>query len=331
MINLSEAMARVPGLVVANRNNYAQDLQISSRGFGARAGFGVRGVRLYTDGIPASMPDGQGQVSHFDLAGAQRVEVLRGPFSVLYGNSSGGVIAAVSAPVRTGQFETGLDIGEHGLRQWRVSAAAPLGPGFEARIGASGLEWDGFRPQSSASKTSANARLAWQGERDRVIVLASVLDQPADDPARPDRVQFDADPYQTTPQATQFDTRKTLSQQQAGARWTHRFAATGPLAESAVTAYFGERSVTQWLAIAAGTQGNPRTRRRRDRLRSLLRRCRCPPDLALRRRRPRHRRGHRAPARRPARFPQLHRHGGRAHLRRHRRTAPRREQQRDQS
>jgi iron complex outermembrane recepter protein len=258
MVNLSEAMARVPGLVVANRNNYAQDLQISSRGFGARAGFGVRGVRLYTDGIPASMPDGQGQVSHFDLANAQRVEVLRGPFSVLYGNSSGGVIAAVSAPVRAGQFETSLDLGRFGLRQWRVTAAAPLGDGFEARVGASGLEWDGFRPQSSASKTSANARLAWQGERDRVIVLASALDQPADDPLGLTRVQFDADPYQTTPQATQFDTRKTLGQQQAGARWTHRFANAGPLADSAVTAYFGERSVTQWLAIAAGTQGNPR-------------------------------------------------------------------------
>ncbi|MEY2873588.1 MAG: hypothetical protein RLZZ373_959, partial [Pseudomonadota bacterium] len=93
MVNLSEALLAVPGLVVANRNNYAQDLQISSRGFGARAGFGVRGLRLYADGIPASMPDGQGQVAHFDLAGAERVEVLRGPFSALYGNSSGGVIA----------------------------------------------------------------------------------------------------------------------------------------------------------------------------------------------------------------------------------------------
>ena len=97
MVNLSEAMARVPGLVVNLRNNYAQDLQISSRGFGARASFGVRGMRLYTDGIPAAGPDGQGQVSHFDLAGAARVEVLRGPFSALYGNGSGGVISLLSS------------------------------------------------------------------------------------------------------------------------------------------------------------------------------------------------------------------------------------------
>ena len=100
MINLSEALNRVPGLTANNRQNYAQDLQLSSRGFGARAPFGVRGLRLYTDGIPATMPDGQGQVTHFDLASAARVEVLRGPFSALYGNSSGGVIALVSAPVR---------------------------------------------------------------------------------------------------------------------------------------------------------------------------------------------------------------------------------------
>ncbi len=66
-INLSESLVRVPGVFAANRNNYAQDLQISSRGFGARATFGVRGVRLYQDFIPATMPDGQGQTGSFSL------------------------------------------------------------------------------------------------------------------------------------------------------------------------------------------------------------------------------------------------------------------------
>ena len=83
-VNLSEALARVPGVVALNRQNYAQDIQISSRGFGARSTFGVRGLRLYVDGIPATGPDGQGQVSHFDLASAARIEVLRGPFTALY-------------------------------------------------------------------------------------------------------------------------------------------------------------------------------------------------------------------------------------------------------
>ena len=87
-VNLSESTARIPGLVVQNRQNYAQDLQISSRGFGTRATFGVRGMRLIADGIPASMPDGQGQASTFDLGSAERIEILRGPFSVLHGNAA---------------------------------------------------------------------------------------------------------------------------------------------------------------------------------------------------------------------------------------------------
>src|ERR1022692_4771063 len=92
-VNLSESLDEVPGASVENRQNYAQDLQISIRGFGARSSFGVRGVRLYSDGIPGTMPDGQGQFSQFDLGSSGRMEVLRGPFSALYGNSSGGVIA----------------------------------------------------------------------------------------------------------------------------------------------------------------------------------------------------------------------------------------------
>src|SRR5689334_10267328 len=91
-VNLSEALVQVPGVFAANRQNYAQDLQVSSRGFGARATFGVRGVRLYQDGIPATMPDGQGQTGSFSLLSTERIEVLRGPFSTMYGNSSGGVI-----------------------------------------------------------------------------------------------------------------------------------------------------------------------------------------------------------------------------------------------
>ena len=258
LVNLSEAMARVPGLVVANRNNYAQDLQISARGFGARAGFGVRGLRLYSDGIPASMPDGQGQVSHFDLAGAERVEVLRGPFSVLYGNSSGGVIALFSAPVREGRAEAAVDVGSFGLRQLRASVGTPLGNGFDMRASAAALVWDGFRPHSEAQKNSGQVRLGFDGGADKVVLQLGALEQPADDPLGLTRAQFDADPYQTTPEAAQFNTRKVARQLQLGASWRHRFEAAGPLRESTLMAYRGERSVVQWLAIAAGTQSNPR-------------------------------------------------------------------------
>jgi iron complex outermembrane receptor protein len=256
-VNLSESLARVPGLVVANRSNYAQDLQISSRGFGARAGFGVRGIRLLADGIPASGPDGQGQVSQFDLAGAERVEVLRGPFSVLYGNSSGGVISLISAPVRRFEAEGAVDLGSFGLRQLRAGVAAPLAGGFSIKAGASLMNIEGFRPRSRAQRELGNVRLAWQGELDSVVLTAGAWRQPAQDPLGLSRAQFDADPLQTTPEAARFDVRKTSSQDQWGASWKHRWA-DGALRDVQLVAYGGRRSVTQWLAIAAATQAPPR-------------------------------------------------------------------------
>ena len=89
---LSESLIRVPGITAQNRTQSAQDPQISSRGFGSRSSFGVRGIRLYVDGIPLTMPDGQGQPGVVDLSAIKSIEVMRGPFSALYGNSSGGVI-----------------------------------------------------------------------------------------------------------------------------------------------------------------------------------------------------------------------------------------------
>ena len=93
-VNLSESLNRVPGLTILHRQNYAQDLQVSIRGFGARSAFGIRGIRLLVDGIPATTPDGQGQGSSISLTSTDRIEVLRGPLAQLYGNSAGGVIQA---------------------------------------------------------------------------------------------------------------------------------------------------------------------------------------------------------------------------------------------
>lgn len=263
-LNLSETLARVPGLTVANRSNYAQDLQINSRGFGARSSFGVRGIRLYTDGIPASMPDGSGQVSHFDLAGAQRIEVLRGPFSALYGNSSGGVISLFSAPVRERHVQIDGDTGSFGTRQVRATLQTPLsdtpGRGFDLRASLSRFETDGFREQSEAERTLGTVRLGWTGAQDSVVLQFNHIDQPAEDPLGLNRADFDADPDQTAdvalpqtdPSQNRFNTRKTVKQSQLGLAWRHRFASAGPLQESAVTAYTGTREVRQFQSIFPG-------------------------------------------------------------------------------
>ncbi len=248
MINASEALVRVPGLVASNRSNYAQDLQISSRGFGARATFGVRGLRLYADGIPATGPDGQGQVSHFDLAGAERIEVLRGPFSALYGNSSGGVIAIHTAPVARTEVAARAGAGSFGLRQLGVEGSALLGDGLDLRASASTMRLDGFRPQSAAEKHQAAARLGWRRDADQITLLFNHLDQPADDPLGLTRAQFELGPEQTAASAIDYDTRKTARQTQLGASWRHRYG-QGLLRESALAAYAGTRDITQYLSI----------------------------------------------------------------------------------
>ena len=94
-VNLSESLGQVPGVLVQNRYDYAEGEQVSIRGFGATALFGVQGVRLIVDGIPATMPDGQGEPQIVDLPSAGRIDVLEGPFSALYGNAAGGVILVV--------------------------------------------------------------------------------------------------------------------------------------------------------------------------------------------------------------------------------------------
>jgi iron complex outermembrane receptor protein len=258
MVNLSETLNQVPGLVANLRNNYAQDQQISSRGFGARSTFGIRGLRLYTDNIPATMPDGQGQVSHFDLAGAARIEVLRGPFSALYGANSGGVISLISAAPTQRAYSIDGDVGSNGLWQARLGVEAPLANGWSIVAQASEFRTDGVRPHSEAERTLGNLRLGWLGSSDSVTILLNSINQPAQDPLGLNRAQFDADPYQTTPQAIEFNTRKRSGQTQLGGTWRHRFEDAGALSESVLTLYAGQRSVTQWQSIPVATQAPPR-------------------------------------------------------------------------
>jgi iron complex outermembrane receptor protein len=249
-INLSESLGRVPGIVVQNRQNYAQDLQISSRGFGGRSTFGIRGLRLITDGIPASFPDGQGQVSHFDLGSAQSVEVLRGPFAVMYGNASGGVINVVTErgePGVTGDFSLGtFRTSRYGLK---LGGAVGDGDGL---VSASRFHTDGSRQHSAADREQLNAKLALPLSPDSTFTLvANSFDSPnVQDPLGLSRVQMNADPKQVAATALQFDTRKTASQNQFGAALAQKFAGWTLNASF----YGGHRDVRQYLAIPVATQ-----------------------------------------------------------------------------
>ena len=255
-VNLSEYLDLVPGVLARNRGNYAQDEQISIRGFGARSTFGVRGVRLYIDGIPATMPDGQGQVSHFNLDSAARIEVLRGPFSALYGNSSGGVIELFSAdgsdPARVGLSLVGAG---HGFGRASVNARGIAGA-FDYNAALTHFRTDGWRAHSAARRESGHAKLGWNiGDGARLTVVANTLSIPeAQDPLGLTRAQFEADPDQVAAVAELFDTRKSVRQHQLGTIWEQALADGHAMR---LLAYGGRREVEQFLSVPVAAQANP--------------------------------------------------------------------------
>lgn len=256
-VNLSETLGRVPGLTVLDRSNYAQDLQISIRGFGARASFGVRGVRLYVDGVPATSPDGQGQVSHFPLGAAERIEVLRGPFSALYGNSSGGVIALTSElKPQAPRFTPNGAIGSFGTWRAGLNAVGGSEP-YAFALEAGRFRTDGHRDHSAARRDAVNLRVAFlDAPIGRARISLNAIDMPdTQDPLGLTRAQYDADPKQVAAPALQFNTRKSTRQATLGASAESAFGRSATL-NTAV--WLGTRSITQFQAIPVAAQANPR-------------------------------------------------------------------------
>jgi iron complex outermembrane receptor protein len=255
MVNLSESLPRVPGIVVQNRQNYAQDLQVSSRGFGSRATFGIRGIRLYADGIPASMPDGQGQAANFDLGSAERIEVLRGPFSAMYGNASGGVINVFTesgARYGEGSSAAGADLSLGSYDTWRAGVTAGSRSGRADWIASvSSFHTDGYRQHAAADRTQGNARLnLGLADRTALTLVANILDSPeVQDPLGLTRAQMDADPRQAGAVANLFNTRKSVRQNQLGGTLSHDLGGT----QLSATAYGGHRVVRQYLGLRGAT------------------------------------------------------------------------------
>jgi iron complex outermembrane receptor protein len=255
-VNLSETLSRVPGLVVQNRQDYAQDLQISSRGFGARTAFGVRGVRLFADGIPATQPDGQGQAASFDLGSAKNIEVLRGPFSTLYGNASGGVIQIFTEDGPAVPFVEGSAwYGSYGSHRLGLKAGGDSG-GLNYLASLARFETNGYRDHSQTTRDTANVKLLISADTATSITLiANALAQPnTQDPAGLSRAEVTANPRQVDISSLQFNTRKSISQQQGGLVLEHRFGADDTVR---ATAYFGNRKVEQYQAIPVAAQASP--------------------------------------------------------------------------
>lgn len=249
-MTLSESLIRVPGVTAQNRNQLAQDPQISIRGFGARSSFGVRGIRLYVDGIPLSMPDGIGQPGIVDLASMKSIEVLRGPFSALYGSSSGGVINMLTedAPAQPTVSATAM-FGSYDTRRQILKAGGSI-ENLDYQLETSHYESDGYRDHSASKKDMATAKFKFNISEDtRLTALVNWFDQPeTQDPQGLDRDTAFSHPKSVYPSSIRADTRVARDHTQVGFNLEHRFNADNDVS---IVAYGGNRNNLQYLSTSA--------------------------------------------------------------------------------
>ena len=258
-VSLAEALVRAPGITVLDRQNYAQDLQVQSRGFGARSTFGIRGIKLIVDGIPSSALDGQGQAASFPLSALDRIQVLRGPLALQYGNAAGGAIVG----------ETALDGEGVEVDGW-AGLACERSPGRRCRRRERGrglalacarqLLHHRRRAAAQLGRALAAGRggavVAGCGSGAAIATGRPVAcSQPyTDDPLGLTREQWQRDPHGTDPVAELFDTRKRIDNAQAGARWEDAYADGR---EYWIGGYGVVRDVVQFLAIPVVAQRAP--------------------------------------------------------------------------
>ncbi len=252
-VNLTEVVKGIPSLQIRNRENYAQDLQLSMRGFGARSTFGVRGIRLYVDGIPATMPDGQGQTSNIDLSSLDHVEVLTGPFSSLYGNSSGGTILTST---KEGQGKDSIELSYSGGSHDKSRAGVVLQGGAKGAnepsyiISSSYFDTDGYREHSGAEKVLNNAKLSWNlDDGSKINWVTNYVKIHADDPQGLTHDQWNANPKQVNDADNTYKVRKDIEQTQTGVTWSKPINDKNELY---AMAYIGNRQVTQYQSISKG-------------------------------------------------------------------------------
>jgi iron complex outermembrane receptor protein len=225
-LSLGESLLSVPGVFTQNENNFAQDLRIAIRGFGARANFGIRGIKLIVDGIPATMPDGQGQVDPLQLATAGRIEVMRGPSASLYGSAAGGVVRIESQAPPAEPFVDGrVAFGSYGYRDYQARSAGTVGDvGY--LIGVSRQKLEGYRDHARMENVLFNSKTTWSIDdaSDLMAVLSFAHLPVAEDPGGLNETEVAEDRRQAAPNNLAYDAGESVDQLTSGLRYRRSFS-----------------------------------------------------------------------------------------------------------
>jgi iron complex outermembrane receptor protein len=250
-LSLGESLAFVPGVFTQNENNFAQDLRIAIRGFGSRANFGIRGLMLIVDGIPYTMPDGQGQVDPLQLATVGRIEVMRGPSASLYGSAAGGVVRIESqAPPAEPYIDGRVGFGSWGYRDYQARSAGTVG-NVGYLIGVSRQKLEGYREHARMENVVLNSKLTWaiDDASDLTAILGFAHLPVAEDPGGLREAEVEEDRRQAAPNNLAYDAGEKADQLTSGLRYQRRF---GERFEIEAAGYAGFRDFANRLPFDSG-------------------------------------------------------------------------------
>jgi len=217
-LGIDEALNRVPGLFSQNRYNFTQDLRIAIRGFGARANFGIRGIKMFVDNTPSTLADGQSGVDDIDIGSTERIEVIRGPSSALYGSSSGGVISVYTEDGPDKPFaEAGITIGEYDLQKYQFKTGGQYEQ-LNYLVNLSHLTMDGYRDNSEVEHSVINSKFRYDiDDNSSLTVTINAADSPtANDAGGITTADITVDPRQAQPRNLSSNAGEEFDQQKLG-------------------------------------------------------------------------------------------------------------------
>jgi iron complex outermembrane receptor protein len=251
--NLSEIAPRIPGVVINYRSTAAQELSISTRGFGARSQFGVKGIRIYADGIPLNSADGQGQAGSINIDTLGQIEFLRGPFSALYGNSSGGVVQAFTRDgAKDPTITVGASSGTWNTNKQSITYEGQAGP-VNYILNAYQYVSDGYREHSQHRRDNFNGKISYQFSPDtKFTFVGNYMDQPyTNDPNALTPDQYKANSRSAGTNAISTNSRLYRINSYGGIIIDHNLSEKDSLR---LMAYSGERSNLQYLTTGAAAE-----------------------------------------------------------------------------